>query len=101
VEKVSQPLYPEGQYEKAFKNIYEVLEKIVQILSGPIGRLAIDSTGRLRIIIDAGGTATPVSQSGTWTIGAGGVFPVDQRWEMIQRANIEYDAYQRSKFTFA
>ncbi len=82
------------------------------VLGTPLARLAVDSAGRLRIIIDAAGIATPVSgtvavtKSGTWTldsqtITAGGVFPVDQRFELMQRANIEYNECQRRKFTFS
>ena len=80
------------------------------LLNTPLARLAVDSAGRLRIIIDVAGTATPVTLASTvlaagtasiGVLGAGGVFPVDQRFELIQRANIEYNECQRSKFTFA
>jgi len=75
-----------------------LLVVLQHLINSPLGRLAIDSAGRLRILVDAAGTATPVTQSGTWNLGN---FPIDQRWEMIQRANIEYNECQRSKFTFA
>ena len=75
-----------------------LLVVLQHLINSPLGRLAVDSAGRLRILVDAAGTATPVTQSGTWNLGN---FPVDQRWEIIQRANIEYNECQRSKFTFA
>jgi hypothetical protein len=67
------------------------------LMASPIMRMAPDSAGRLRIVIDVAGTATPVTQSGIWNLGN---YPVDQRFEMIQRANIEYEECQRSKMTF-
>ncbi|MCX6010502.1 MAG: hypothetical protein NTW48_10875 [Chloroflexi bacterium] len=77
------------------------------LLDTPLSRLAIDSANRLRAIIDnptlavtQSGTWT-VTQSGSWTLTAGGVFPVDQRYEMIQRANIEFAECQRERFTFS
>jgi len=62
-----------------------------------IQRLAIDSTGRLKVMIDV---ALPAGTNIIGYIGAGGVFPIDQRYEMMQRANIEFNECQRSKFTF-
>ena len=94
------PAREDGNLALTQRDINDLLQILKQLVQTPLGRLAIDSTGRLRIIIDVAGAATPVSQSGTWTISAGGVFPVDQRWEIIQRANIEYNECQRSKFTF-
>lgn len=76
------------------------------LLNTPFARLAPDGQGRLRITLDSvalpAGSAVigAVTKSGTWTVDAGGVFPVDQRYEMIQRANIEFTQCQRSKFTF-
>lgn len=83
-----------------------LLVVLQHLINSPLGRLTVDSAGRLRILIDAAGTATPVTQSGTWSVAQSGTwnlgnFPVDQRWEIIQRANIEYNECQRSKFTFA
>ncbi len=83
-----------------------LLVVLQHLINSSLGRLTIDSAGRLRILIDAAGTATPVTQSGTWSVAQSGTwnlgnFPIDQRWEMIQRANIEYNECQRSKFTFS
>lgn len=76
------------------------LDDAVRMLLSLIPRLAVDSAGRLRVLIDAAGTSTPVSatMSGTWNLGN---MPVDQRYEMQQRANIEFDAVQRSKMAFS
>jgi hypothetical protein len=75
-------------------NLNDILQLLKMLIQSPLGRLAIDSTNRLRTIVE--GTAA-VTQSGTWNLGN---FPIDQRWEMVQRANIEYNECQRSKFTF-
>jgi hypothetical protein len=75
-------------------NLNALLQLLRMLIQGPIGRLAIDASNRLRTVVE--GTLS-VSQSGTWNLGN---FPIDQRWEMIQRANIEYNECQRSKFTF-
>ena len=78
------------------------LALLKMLLDTPLARLSIDSASRLRTIID--NPTLAVTQSGTWTIGsvgAGGVFPVDQRYEMIQRANIEFAECQRERFTFS
>lgn len=83
-------------------------------LGTPLARLAVDSAGRLRIVIDVAGVATPVTQSGTFTVGLSAgqtlatlttlttlsaitTFPYGQSWELMQRANIEYDQIQRSR----
>ena len=77
------------------------------LLDTPLSRLAIDSANRLRAIIDnptlavtQSGTWT-VTQSGSWTLTAGGVFPIDQRYEMMQRSNIEFADCLRRNFTFS
>jgi hypothetical protein len=75
------------------------------LLNTPLARLAVDSAGRLRIIIDVAGVATPVTQSGTFTVGLSSgqtlgtlaTHPYGQSWELMQRANIEYDQIQRSR----
>ena len=72
------------------------------LLNTPLARLAVDSAGRLRIIIDVAGIATPVTiSSGTVTtvstLSAITTFPYGQSWELMQRANIEYDQIQRSR----
>lgn len=72
-------------------DLNDLLQIFKQFVQTPIGRLAIDSAGRLRIIQESVPTTAV-------TIAAA---PVDQRFEMIQRSNIEYSECQRSKFTFA
>lgn len=72
------------------------------LLNTPLARLAIDSAGRLRIIIDVAGVATPITiSSGTVTtlstLSTITTFPYGQSWELMQRANMEYDQIQRSK----
>jgi len=92
---------PVSEVAGANIDLNDLLQILKQLVQSPLGRLAIDSTGRLRIIIDVAGVATPVTvSSGSVTVSAGGVFPIDQRFEMIQRSNIEYNECQRSKFTF-
>lgn len=89
--------------------IQDIDQLLRTLLNTPLVRLAIDAAGRMRVIIDVAGTATPVTQSGTWNmtqtgtwiLSAGGVFPVDQRWELIQRANIEFAECQRNRMAFA
>jgi hypothetical protein len=83
-------------------NLNDLLQLLKMLIQGPIGRLAIDSVNRLRTLVEGTVAVTQsgtwaVTQSGTWNLGN---FPIDQRWEMIQRANIEYNECQRSKFTF-
>jgi outer membrane receptor protein involved in Fe transport len=108
---------PWSQYDQAFKRIWEKLDTLTKalesvsqdalltkqqdidvllrtLLNSPLIRTSVDSAGRLRIVIDAAGTATPV------TLSSVGNFPVDQRFEVIQRSNIEYGECQRNKFTF-
>jgi len=75
-------------------NLNDLLQLLKMLIQSPLGRLAIDSANRLRTIVES---TVAVTQSGTWNLGN---FPVDQRWEMIQRANIEFNECQRSKFTF-
>jgi hypothetical protein len=76
-------------------NINDLLQLFKMLVQSPIGRLAIDNAGRLRIIIDASSTATPVSQSGNWSM------PTYSNGSVVfQLANIEYNECQRSKFTF-
>jgi hypothetical protein len=76
-------------------NINDLLQLFKMLVQSPIGRLAIDSAGRLRIIIDASSRETPVSQSGNWSM------PTYSNGSTIfQLANIEYNECQRSKFTF-
>lgn len=111
-----------GQYAEAYRaihkalvNLTKALESMAQdslltkqldidvllrtILNTPAARLAVDSAGRLRIIIDVAGVATPVTiSSGIVTIlSAITTFPYGQSWELMQRANIEYDQIQRSR----
>jgi hypothetical protein len=113
-----EPWYPEGQYEKAYKNIFHELQKLNQLLA-ILGRLAISPTpaNALRVSADNltvgtvyGANGIP---SGSSTLGAAApllatsspiaVFqiPIDQRWEVMQRANIEYNECQRSKMAFS
>ena len=80
------------------------------LLNSPLMRTTISSTGALRVSDDnkSVGYVTsganiptagaPALGSGNWTYVWCG--PVDQRYEMIQRGNIEYAECQRSKFTF-
>jgi hypothetical protein len=114
-----------GQYSEAYKAIWQklaVLAKALEsigedallvkqldidvllrtLLNTPLARLSVDSAGRLRIVIDVAGIATPVTiSSGTVTtvstLNAITTFPYGQSWELMQRANIEYDQIQRSK----
>jgi hypothetical protein len=114
-----------GQYSEAYKAIWQklaVLAKALEsigedallvkqldidvllrtLLNTPLARLSVDSAGRLRIVIDVAGIATPVTiSSGTVTtvstLSAITTFPYGQSWELMQRANIEYDQIQRSK----
>jgi len=77
-------------------NLNDLLQLLKMLIQSPLGRLAIDNANRLRVAVDSS-VAISATQSGTWNLGN---FPVDQRWEMIQRANIEFNECQRSKFTF-
>jgi len=93
-------------------NINDLLQLFKMLVQSPLGRLAIDNINRLRVfdenktvtsIPSSSGTnvatgGAPTMGSGTWQLVWTG--PVDQRWEIIQRANIEYNECQRSKFTF-
>ena len=96
--------------------IQDIDQLLRTLLNNPMSRLALDATGRLRVVIDVAGVATPVTQSGTFTVGISGTpsvsaaqsgawnlgnFPVDQRWELMQRADIEYAGCQRNRMTFA
>jgi hypothetical protein len=89
---------PVSEVAGANIDLNDLLQILKQLAQSPLGRLAIDSTGRLRIIIDAAGVATPIST--VTTLSAITTFPYGQSWEMIQRSNIEYNEGQRSKFTF-
>ncbi len=91
------------------------------ILNSPLLRTAIDGSNQLRTVpavsIPISGTLQGVGFTGSnATINAptngapanGTVYympvwtgPVDQRWELIQRANIEYNEAQRSKMAFS
>lgn len=66
------------------------------LLNTPFARSAIDPQGRLRIIIDAAGTATPVSSLSTIT-----TFPYGQQWDLVDSSFIAYTECQRSKMMFA
>lgn len=92
-------------------NLNDLVQLFKLFLQSPIGRLALDSSNRLRVNVDvapsgvtsvtAGGN---IPTAGAPTIGSLSAYhmwkvPVDQRWEMIQRANIEFEV-QRDRFTF-
>jgi hypothetical protein len=67
-----------------------------------LSRFSPDSAGRMRIIIDVAGTATPISTVATLSaLSAITTFPYGQSWELMQRGNMEYAECQRNKFTFA
>jgi hypothetical protein len=73
-------------------NLNDLLQLLKMLIQSPIGRLAIDSLNRLRVIIDS----TPaVSQSGVWMMPSWTPGNIQQ-----QLSNIEYNECQRSKFTF-
>ncbi|TLN15759.1 hypothetical protein FDZ71_07080 [bacterium] len=64
----------------------------------------------MRVIIDVAGTATPVTQSGTWTVGLsagsnviGGVTlsPYGQAMDLEQTMYLVYQNSQRDKMTFS
>jgi hypothetical protein len=116
-EEVEQ-FYPSGQYEKAFKNIFHELQKLNQLLA-ILGKLTITTTPAqgLRVSADNFTVGTIYGANGiptgSATLGAASplvatsypvpVFqvPVDQRFEVMQRANIEYNECQRSKMAFS
>jgi len=89
--------------------IAELLDLLIRtLLNSPLARTAIAGGGQLRTVVEnisslwqpgnipTGGA--PTVGSANWaTVWIG---PVDQRWEIIQRSNIEYELCQRSKFTF-
>jgi hypothetical protein len=81
-------------------NLNDLLQLLKMLIQSPIGRLAIDSANRLRVVVD---TTVAVSQSGTWTISQSGVWMMPS-WTpgniQQQLSNIEYNECQRSKFTF-
>lgn len=99
------------QIEEPVK-IAELLDLLIRtLLNSPLVRTAITSTGLLQIaglpyttnISSSYGVNVPTG--GPPTVGGGSwawvwIGPVDQRWEIIQRSNIEYNECQRSKFTF-
>jgi len=92
--------------ELSLGDIASQLGLLNQILSGAPSRFAIDPQGRVRVLIDAAGTATPVTiSSGTVTtvstLSAITTSPYGQAWELRQRSNIEYNECQRSKMTFS
>jgi hypothetical protein len=93
-------------------NLNDLLQLLKMLIQSTLGRLAIDASNRLRVL-DENKTATFLSASSGTNVATGGaptissgtwqlvwIGPIDQRWEMIQRANIEYNECQRSKFTF-
>ena len=95
-------LASQSTLEEIWNYIQSLYYLLQALLHTPISRLAIDGANRLRAVVEntvrtVVDNTVPVSQAGTWNLGN---FPVDQRWEMIQRANIEYNECQRSKFTF-
>ncbi len=82
-------------YDDAYEVINALTMTLQQLIQTPLGKLSMDSAGRLRILVDASGTTLPVSQSGNW------MFPAYAPGSMMfQLANIEYNECQRSKFTF-
>jgi hypothetical protein len=111
--------YPSGQYEKAFKSIFQELQKLNQLLA-ILGKLTLTTTPNSGLRVSAD-NLSPGALYGANTIPTGGatsgaaspsvgsqqgvlpVFqvPVDQRFEVMQRANIEYNECQRSKMTFS
>jgi hypothetical protein len=72
-------------------NINDLLQLFKMLVQTPLGKLAIDSAGRLRTILES----SSISQSGTW------MMPTYSNGSIVfQLANIEYNEGQRSKFTF-
>ncbi len=76
-------------------NINDLLQLFRMLIQSPLGKLAIDSAGRLRIIIDAAGPANPVTQSGIWMMPN---YSNDNIQFLL--SHIAYNECQRSKFTF-
>jgi hypothetical protein len=72
-------------------NLNDLLQLLKMLIQSPLGRLAIDSANRLRVILESSG----VYQSGVWMMPS---------WTpgniQYQLSNIEYNECQRSKFTF-
>lgn len=84
-------------------NINNLLQLFKMLIQSPIGRLAIDSSGRLKMVIDLAGVATPVTQSGTWSVTENGIWMMPTYSNdniQFQLSFIEYNECQRSKFTF-
>jgi len=72
-------------------NLNDLLQLFKMLIQSPIGRLSIDSVGRLRTSIDS---TVGVYQSGNWSM------PTYSNGNItVQLSNIEYNECQRSKFT--
>jgi hypothetical protein len=117
-EETEETFYPSGQYEKAFKSIFQELQKLNQLLA-ILGRLTLSTTPNAGLRVSAdnftvgtiyGANGIP---TGSATLGSASpavatsypvpVFqvPIDQRFEVMQRGNIEYNECQRSKMAFS
>lgn len=86
------PAKEDGNLALAQQDLRALLVVLQQLVNSPLQRVRITSDNSLVI----SGTVYAI-QSGTWNLGN---FPYHQQWELIQRANIEYNECQRSKFTF-
>jgi hypothetical protein len=75
-------------------NLNDLLQLLKMLIQSPLGRLAIDTYNRLRVIVDSAPT-TAVSQSGVWMMPSWTSGNIQH-----QLSNIEYNECQRSKFTF-
>jgi hypothetical protein len=91
-------------------SIQELDALLRYMLQSGMFQTSVDSAGRLRVIIDVSGTATPVTESGTWNVGLssgsnviGGVTlsPYGQGMDLEQKMYLVYQGAQRDKMTFS
>lgn len=94
----------------ALREMTNTLETLTRLLAqSPINRTRVNASSDLAVTAGISGQAS-AGNSGAITSGAPSVGtttwlpvwvgPVDQRFEMAQRSNIEYSEAQRSRFTF-
>jgi len=107
LEKLTKALESSSQ-DSLLAKLLDIDTLLRSLLNTPFARTAITGSGQLRTAVEnitTSWVSGNVPTSGAPTIGSVNwatvwIGPVDQRWMIIQMANIEYNECQRSKFAF-
>jgi len=86
--------------------IGELRRLMTAFLQSPMGKAALAPTGHLRVSMEGSvagpSSAVNASQTGTWNLGnLTGVFPINQQFELTDRARHAYAVGVRANLAFS